>query len=153
MQPIVRDIGLERGFQRRHLQQAQVWKTADLLTQALIGRIIALVVANHERDIRMPGRLDHRPAFGHGKAHGLLDQQMLAGRRGGDGDLRMTAGGQDQDRIQRGREKILPTLEGARHAIVVGAARTSSSDTSQSAAISNRSASSRQLMEVHHAGQ
>ena len=101
VQPIVRDIGLEGGFQRRHPQQPEIGEATDLLAQAPIGRIVALVVADHERDARAPGGLDHRPTLGHGKAHGLFDQHMLAGRRG-DGDRRMTAGGQDQDRVPPG---------------------------------------------------
>jgi hypothetical protein len=45
---------------------------------------------------------------------------MLAGLGSGDGDRRMAAGGQDQDRVQRGGQEILPACERAGHAVVAG---------------------------------
>ena len=82
----MRDIRLQRRFQGRHAQQPQVLDRAHLVTEPLIGRIVALVVADHQRDAGSLGRVDHFPPLGHREAHRLLDQHVFAGFGRGDGD-------------------------------------------------------------------
>ena len=77
---------------------------------------------------------------------------MLAGLRRGDGDRRLTAGGQDQDRVQRGRQEILPPSESAGHAVVAGASAAQILRQVAKRADHEPVGKLAQIVEVHHLG-
>ena len=117
------DVRLERRLEGRDLDQPQVAQRRRFLEQSCVGRVVPLVVADHQRDAGRLRGVDHRLPLGDREAHRLFDEHVLAGLSRGNRDRSMAAGGQHQDGVEGPRDQLLPGGELLRHAVLPRARR------------------------------
>ena len=110
----VEDVWAEWRLQRRDLHQSEPCRRHELGREALDRRVVALHVADHERDPRVARRRDHRPPFGRREAHRLLDEDVQPRPGGRDRGQGVRSGGGDEHGIERRLEQLLPASHACR---------------------------------------
>ena len=118
---IVRDVRLDRRLEGGHPQETSVAHGCRLVLEPDVCGVVALVVRDHERDVRPFGGVDHRRTLPGGEAHRLLDEDVNPGPGSLDRHRSVAAGREHQDGVDRLAQQVSPIRADLRDAVPLGA--------------------------------
>ncbi len=100
-------------MEHSRFHQAQVAHPAYFLAGAPVGRVVALVVTDHEHAAAAAGRARDLLGLREAEAHGLLHEDVLVGLQGPQGRFAVRARGRDEDGLHVLPDEQLPVVRGA----------------------------------------
>jgi hypothetical protein len=99
-------VGGVVGVQVVDLDEAQVGHLGRARLGVAVGRVVPLHVGDLQQDAGPVSRRDHRLGLGDGRAHRLLDQDVLASLDRGDARRGVRAGGADDHGVDVGADQL-----------------------------------------------